>query len=70
MIEQPLKHGDLVDHAKLQQEIKTPICLDESICSLSDARHADELGSCRIINVKLGVRRWAHRSSTDPSLRD
>ena len=54
MIEQPLAPGDLVDHAKLQREIKTPICLDESICSLSDARHADELGSCRIINIKLG----------------
>jgi O-succinylbenzoate synthase len=54
MIEQPLAPGDLVDHAKLQREIKTPICLDESICSLSDARHAIELGSCRIINIKLG----------------
>jgi o-succinylbenzoate synthase len=54
MIEQPLAPGDLVDHAKLQREIKTPICLDESICSLSDARHAHELGSCRIINIKLG----------------
>lgn len=54
MIEQPLAAGDLVDHAKLQREIKTPICLDESISSLSDARHALELGSCRIINIKLG----------------
>ncbi len=54
MIEQPLAPGDLVDHAKLQREIKTPICLDESIVSLADARHADELGACRIINIKLG----------------
>jgi O-succinylbenzoate synthase len=54
MIEQPLAPGDLVDHAKLQREIKTPICLDESIVSLANARHADELGSCRIINIKLG----------------
>ncbi len=54
MIEQPLAPGDLVDHAKLQREINTPICLDESICNLSDARHAHELGSCRIINIKLG----------------
>jgi O-succinylbenzoate synthase len=54
MIEQPLAPGDLVDHAKLQREIKTPICLDESIVSLADARHAYELGSCRIINIKLG----------------
>lgn len=54
MIEQPLAPGDLLDHAKLQREIKTPVCLDESILSLSDARHAEELGSCRIINIKLG----------------
>ncbi|MFL6277142.1 MAG: o-succinylbenzoate synthase [Blastocatellia bacterium] len=54
MIEQPLTPGDLVDHARLQREIKTPICLDESITVLMDARHAIELGSCRIINIKLG----------------
>ena len=54
MIEQPLAAGDLVDHAKLQREINTPICLDESILTLADARHAHELGSCKIINVKLG----------------
>lgn len=54
MIEQPLAPGDLVDHAKLQREIKTPICLDESIVSLASTRHAQELGSCRIINIKLG----------------
>ena len=54
MIEQPLRAGDLVDHAKLQKNLKTPICLDESITTLNDARHAVELGSCRIINIKLG----------------
>jgi O-succinylbenzoate synthase len=54
MIEQPLAPGDLVDHAKLQREISTPICLDESILTVADARHAIELGSCRIINIKLG----------------
>ena len=54
MIEQPLRAGDLVDHAKLQKNLKTPICLDESITTLTDARHAVELGSCRIINIKLG----------------
>ena len=54
MIEQPLAAGDLVDHAKLQAKIKTPICLDESITCLADARHAIELGSCKIINIKLG----------------
>ncbi len=54
MIEQPLAPGDLIDHARLQREIKTPICLDESIVSLANARHALDLGSCRIINIKLG----------------
>ena len=54
MIEQPLAAGDLVDHAKLQKHINTSICLDESIASFRDAQHALELGSCRIINIKLG----------------
>jgi O-succinylbenzoate synthase len=54
MIEQPLSAGDLLDHAKLQQQLKTAICLDESITSLRDARHALELVACRIINIKLG----------------
>ena len=44
MIEQPLEPGDLIHHAKLQSEIKTPICLDESINSLSDAEAMLELG--------------------------
>ncbi len=54
MLEQPLSHHDIFDHAKLQQQIQTPVCLDESIRSAEDATHAIELGSCRIINVKLG----------------
>ena len=54
MIEQPLAAGDLLDHSKLQREIKTAICLDESITCLADAKHAIELGACRIINIKLG----------------
>lgn len=54
MIEQPLAPGDLVDHSRLQREINTAICLDESILTLADARHAHELGSCKIINIKLG----------------
>ena len=54
MIEQPLAHDDIADHARLQREIATPICLDESIRSAADARHAIELGACRIINVKMG----------------
>lgn len=54
MIEQPLAHDDIIDHAKLQSELVTPICLDESIHSFEDARKAVELGSCRIINIKIG----------------
>lgn len=54
MIEQPLAHDDMLDHAKLQQQVKTPVCLDESIRSAEDARKAIELQACRIINVKLG----------------
>lgn len=54
MIEQPLAHDDIVDHAKLQAELTTPICLDESIHSFEDARKAIELGGCKIINIKIG----------------
>ena len=54
MIEQPLGHDDMFDHAELQKQIKTPVCLDESVHTTEDARHAIEMGACRIINVKLG----------------
>ena len=54
MIEQPLDHDDLVDHAKLQTKLTTPICLDESITSTKRAEHALDLGSCRVINIKIG----------------
>ncbi|MGI8669953.1 MAG: o-succinylbenzoate synthase [Aridibacter sp.] len=54
MFEQPLSHSDIFDHAKLQAEIKTPICLDESIKSPADARQAIEMKACQIINIKLG----------------
>ncbi|MGH9324584.1 MAG: o-succinylbenzoate synthase [Vicinamibacteria bacterium] len=54
MIEQPLHYEDMWDHAKLQKQIKTPICLDESVHSLEDARKAIEMGATRIINIKAG----------------
>jgi len=54
MIEQPLAHDDLADHARLQAQIQTPVCLDESICSVADARLALQLGSGQIINIKPG----------------
>jgi O-succinylbenzoate synthase len=53
LIEQPLAHDDIIDHARLQSELETPICLDESIHSADDARKAIELGACRIINIKV-----------------
>jgi len=54
MLEQPLAHDDIFDHAVLQRQIQTPVCLDESIHSAEDAAHAISLESCKIINVKLG----------------
>src|SRR4029450_2483019 len=47
MLEQPLSHGDSFDHARLQLQIKTPVCLDESIRTVEDATHAIGLGSCK-----------------------
>ncbi|MGH9397823.1 MAG: o-succinylbenzoate synthase [Terriglobia bacterium] len=54
MVEQPLDWDDMLDHARLQRELQTPICLDESIHSAGDARKAIEVGACKIINIKLG----------------
>lgn len=54
MIEQPLSDYDIIDHAKLQAELTTPICLDESIHHPDDARHAIELRACGVINIKIG----------------
>jgi len=54
MIEQPLEYDDLVDHAQLQTKLSTAICLDESITGIKRAKQALDLGSCRIINIKIG----------------
>jgi O-succinylbenzoate synthase len=54
MIEQPLEYDDLRDHAALQRQIRTPICLDESIHTVRSAEEAIALGACRIINIKPG----------------
>ncbi len=54
MLEQPLGYDDIIDHAKLQAEIETPICLDEPIKSPDDARKTIELNSGKIINLKNG----------------
>jgi O-succinylbenzoate synthase len=52
LIEQPLAHDDIIDHAKLQRRLSTPICLDESIVSADHARWALELKACGVINIK------------------
>jgi o-succinylbenzoate synthase len=54
MIEQPLGYNDLLDHARLQQQLATSICLDESIVDIHAAEQALGLESCRIINIKIG----------------
>lgn len=55
MIEQPLADDgmSLVNHADLQQQIETPICLDESVQSLAHTQAAIRLGSCRVVNIKM-----------------
>ena len=52
LIEQPLPHDDIFDHAKLQSKVKSPICLDESIVSPDHARWALEMKACGVINIK------------------
>ena len=54
MIEQPLAHDDLVDHAALQAQIRTPVCLDESITGIRQTEQAMRLSSCRYVNIKPG----------------
>ena len=54
MIEQPLWNDDFFFHARLQKQIRTAICLDESVHHARDAEAALELGACRIVNVKVG----------------
>jgi O-succinylbenzoate synthase len=54
LIEQPLFEDDIWDHAKLQRQLRTPVCLDESIVSPRHARYALEMDACRIINIKAG----------------
>ncbi|HXZ40726.1 MAG TPA: o-succinylbenzoate synthase [Terriglobales bacterium] len=54
MIEQPLWDDDIYNHSRLQQKLRTPICLDESIHHARDAAQAIEVGACRIVNIKVG----------------
>lgn len=54
MIEQPLDYGDIRDHAALQRRLATPVCLDESVASVTLGRDAIDAGACRVINIKPG----------------
>jgi O-succinylbenzoate synthase len=54
MIEQPLGYDDIADHARLQRQLRTPICLDESIKSPADMQAAVDLQACRVLNMKVG----------------
>ncbi|MBI4467001.1 MAG: o-succinylbenzoate synthase [Acidobacteria bacterium] len=54
MIEQPLAYDDIHQHARLQAQLQTPVCLDESIHNVRHAQAAIELRACQIINIKLG----------------
>jgi O-succinylbenzoate synthase len=54
MLEQPLWNDDIFYHAQLQQQLKTAICLDESIVSSRSASMAVEMKACRIMNIKVG----------------
>jgi o-succinylbenzoate synthase len=54
MIEQPLAHDEILDHAALQARLETPICLDECIRTVHHAEQAIRLHACGIINIKLG----------------
>jgi len=54
MIEQPLSYHDIFQHSRLQERLRTPLCLDESIHGCDDAEAAIALGACRVINIKQG----------------
>jgi len=54
LIEQPLDEEDVLGHADLAREIRTPVCLDESITSARDAAAAIRLGACQVVNIKPG----------------
>lgn len=54
MIEQPLWNDEIYYHARLQKELRTAICLDESIVNARSAALAGDIGACRIVNIKVG----------------
>ena len=74
MFEQPLAADALEDHAELQRQLKTPICLDESAKNVDSIRKIAQLGSGRIINIKvqrvggLGPAKQVHDAAEEAGL--
>jgi o-succinylbenzoate synthase len=64
LVEQPLDYDDVMDHATLQKQITTPVCLDESIHTVRIARDAIDANACKIINIKPG-RVGGHQASIE-----
>jgi o-succinylbenzoate synthase len=64
LIEQPLDYDDVMDHAALQERLRTPVCLDESIHTVRIARDAIAAKACKIINIKPG-RVGGHQASIE-----
>lgn len=54
MIEQPLSYSDIYEHSLLQRQLRTALCLDESLLSFADVSTAIALNACRVINIKQG----------------
>ncbi|KES04902.1 O-succinylbenzoate synthase [Streptomyces toyocaensis] len=54
LIEQPLPEEDVLGHAALARQIRTPVCLDESVTSARAAADAIRLGACAVVNIKPG----------------
>src|SRR5206468_7651178 len=54
LLEQPLPEDDVRGHAALARQVRTPICLDESITSARAAADAIALGACAVVNIKPG----------------
>ena len=67
-IEQPLEWNEIYQHAELQRELNTPICLDECIHGLRDARTAVELGACKVINTQAGPGLRPYRGKAHPAI--
>lgn len=53
-LEEPLADGDFLAYQKLQAQMRTPLCLDESIQTVEDLKKAIQLKACQVINIKVG----------------